>query len=232
MKKSFALLATALLAVSLTVQAQTYTTNVITSVTTNANGQVITTEAVTINVIPAPITNVVVVVQTNGVAPTPPAPPITAQSFLSTAWSDFKGATNYAIAPYATYAPKAPTKIGGGILGIYNVNNYVGAGLGLDWLGGFSMVSGNIQLKLPINMGQFIASMTNFTVTPFALGGIGAPFSGGSGASIIEDVGAYAQFGHLLGGQFVVGASYGKWLGSGPYDVTRYHGFFGWKKGF
>ena len=88
------------------------------------------------------------------------------------------------------------------------------------------MVSGNIQLKLPISVGQSIK------FTPFVLGGIGAPFSGGSGASLIEDAGAYAQFGHLWGGQFVVGASYGKWLGSGPYDVTRYHGFLGWMKGF
>ena len=209
-------------------QAQTYTTNVVFSVTTNANGQVVTTETDTINVvIPAPITNVVVIVQTNGITPPP-----TDQSFLTTAWNDFKGATNYAIAPYATYAPKAPTKLGGGILGIYNVNNYVGAGLGLDWLGGFSMVSGNIQLKVPINAGQFISGWTNFTATPFVLGGIGAPFSGGSGASLIEDIGAYAQFGHLWGGQFVTGGSYGKWLGSGPYDVVRYHAFFGWKKGF
>ena len=201
----------ALLAIGFTAQAQTIVT---------------LTNYVPVTI--APITNTVTIYVTNGVVPGTP----TAQSFLTTAWGDFKGATNYAIAPYATYAPKAPTKIGGGILGIYNVNNYVGAGLGLDWLGGFSMVSGNIQLKLPINAGQFISGWTNLTVTPFVLGGIGAPFSGGSGASLIEDAGAYAQFGHLWGGQFVIGASYGKWLGSGPYDVTRYHGFLGWKKGF
>jgi hypothetical protein len=213
-------------------QAQTYTTNVVSVVSTNSNGQVVTTQTETINVIPAPVTNVVVVIATNGVIPPAPAPAITAQSFLTTAWGDLKGATNYAIVPYATYAPKAPTKIGGGALIIYNVNNYVGAGLGVDWLGGFSMVSGNVQLKLPINMGQFIASMTNLTVTPFVLGGIGTPFSGGGGLSTIEDVGAYLQFGHLWGGQFVTGGSYGKWLGTGAYDVPRYHGFFGWKIGF
>jgi hypothetical protein len=217
----------ALLAIGFTAQAQTYTTNVVVTVTTNANGQVVTTETDTVNVTPAPVNNVVTVYQTNGVTS-----PVTAKSFLTTAWGDFKGATNYAIAPYATYAQSAPTKFGGGILGIYNVNNYVGAGIGLDWLGGFSMVSGNIQLKLPINAGQFVAGWTNLTVTPFALGGVGAPFTGSSGASMIEDVGAYVQFGHLWGGQFVVGGSYGKWLGSGPYDVTREHAFFGWKRGF
>jgi hypothetical protein len=229
MRKTFLSALAALLFCAGYSRAQTYTTNVVVTVATNANGQVITTETDTVNVTPAPVTNIVVVVQTNGV---PSASPITAQSFLTTAWSDFKGATNYAIAPYATYAQNAPTKIGGGILGIYNVNNYVGAGLGLDWLGGFSMVSGNIQLKVPINFGQYFSALKDVTGYPFALGGVGAPFTGGSGASMIEDVGAYVQFGHVWGGQIVVGGSYGKWLGSGPYDVTREHAFFGWKCGF
>ena len=164
----------------------------------------------------------------------PPAVSFTVSSGLSAIWQDVKGATNFAIAPYATYAPKAPTKIGGGALFVYNANNYVGAGIGVDWLGGFSMVSGNIELKLPLHpLASF--GFTNLLVTPFVLGGIGTPIQsggGGSGLSTIEDVGADVKFGHLWGGEFIVGASYGKWLGNSPYDVTRYHFFLGWQKGF
>ena len=164
----------------------------------------------------------------------PPTASFFSVSGLEGIWQDVKGATNYAIAPYATYAPAAPVKVGGGAIFIYNVNNYVGAGIGIDWLGGFSMVSGNVELKLPVKpLASF--GFTNLTMTPFVLGGIGTPIQsggGGSGLSTIEDVGADIEFGHLAGGQFIVGASYGKWLGNSPYDVTRYHLFFGWKRGF
>ena len=225
----------ALLAIGTTLQAQTYITNVVTSVGTNSSGVLVTTVTTTINVVTIPPTNNVVVYETNGVATTPPVT-ISPQNFLVRAYGDLKNATNYGVIPYATYAPKAPTKMGAGVLVLYNVNNYVGAGIGLDWLGGFSMVSGNVQLKLPIKLSTigfgFMSGLTNDFIVPFGLAGIGTPFSGSSGPSTIEDVGAYLQFGHLWGGQFVVGATYGKWIGNGPYNTTRYHGFAGWKIGF
>jgi hypothetical protein len=154
---------------------------------------------------------------------------------LSTLWGEVKGATNYAIAPYATYAPKAPTKFGGGALLIYNVNQYVGAGAGVDWLGGFSLFSGNLQLKLPmhplVNYG-----FPGFEFTPFVLGGLGTPASGAGtangGLSTVKDIGAQIKFGHFAGGQFSAGATYGTWTGAGPYDVVRYHAFVAWQKGF
>lgn len=169
---------------------------------------------------------------------TPSDPPVTVShpNFLTTAQADLKGATDYAVVPYATYAPNAPTKVGFGALIIYDVSKYVGAGIGIDWLGGFSMVSGNVQLKLPIRLSTIgfrcMSGLTNDFITPFTLGGVGTPFSGSSGLSTIEDIGLYLQFGQLWGGQFVVGASYGKWIGNGPYNTTRFHGFGGWKIGF
>src|ERR1035437_3494061 len=196
--------------------------------TFSAQAQVTITNYIPVTI--TPTTNYVDVYVTNGVIP---STGITASSGLSLLWNDVKSATNYAIAPYLTYANKAPTKIGGGILAIYNVNNYVGAGMGVDWLGGFRMVNGNIQLKVDTKPLSFIG-WTNIVVTPFVLVGIGTPFSntGGGGVSTIEDVGAYVQFGHFLGGRFLVGAAYGQWTGVGPYSVQRDHGFLGWKKGF
>jgi hypothetical protein len=145
--------------------------------------------------------------------------------------------TNYSIDPYLTYAPHAPqgNKIGGGILAIYNVNNYAGLALGVDYLGQFSLVSGNATLKLPINMSTLISASwaTNLTVSPFILGGVGAPLGGtSSSVAIIADVGVATEFGELWGGRFNAGASYGTWLDAGVYSGIRYHFFAGWSHGF
>lgn len=155
--------------------------------------------------------------------------------------------TNYAIEPYLTYAPnnKAKDYIGGGVLALYNFNQYVGAGLGADYLGRFSLVSGNVSLKVPINIGAQIdrylpsswssirAFADEVTVVPFGIGGIGAPLSGtDSSVSVIADVGAYVQYGHLWGGKFNTGLCWGKWSNAGDYSGTRYHLFAGWSKGF
>lgn len=153
--------------------------------------------------------------------------------------SGILSATNYAVEPYATYMPSAPkgTQWGGGILAIYNVNQYVGAGLGVDYLGQFSIVSGDCTLKYPIHLGQYagkiFSGLSNFTVTPFALAGIGKPLTGSSsGISVIADAGFYTQFGHWLGGDFNTGFCYGKWINAGDYSGARYHIFAGWSKGF
>lgn len=171
-----------------------------------------------------------------------PAPSI--QHGLTEVWnavetSGITTATNYAIEPYATYMAKAPAgnKFGGGILAIYNVNNYVGAGLGIDYLGQFSLVSANIALKMPIHVGTYLPSSwtwaTNVVVTPFALTGVGTALSGTSqNISAIEDAGGYLSFGHVLGGRLNVGIAYGQWLNAGKYTGQRDHIFFGWSKGF
>tara|TARA_R110000868_G_scaffold195048_6_gene440755 strand:+ start:1193 stop:1798 length:606 start_codon:yes stop_codon:yes gene_type:complete len=154
-------------------------------------------------------------------------------------------ATNYAIEPYLTYAPKlanGKSYTGGGVLAMYNLNNYVGAGLGIDYLGQFSLVSGNVSLKYAISAGDYLkeyvpllpSAVTNITLVPFALGGLGIPCSGGtgSGVSTIEDAGAYIQYGNFLGGKFNTGACYGQWNNAGDYSGKRYHIFAGWSHGF
>ena len=150
--------------------------------------------------------------------------------------SGLLSATNYSVNPYATYAPRAPDKVGGGVLIVYNVNKYAGLAVGGDYLGQFTLISGDATLQLPVNLGNYISASwaTNLTVTPFVLAGIGKPEGGSNGGSVstIEDVGAYVKFGHLWGGYFDAGASYGQWQGAGAYSGVRYHGFVGWTHGF
>ncbi len=156
--------------------------------------------------------------------------------YQAIASSGVLSATNYSIEPYATYAPKLPTKIGGGLLCVYNVNEYVGLGFGVDWLGSFNMISCNATLKYPLHPLKSISFIpesfrTNFAVVPFALAGGGVGFSGASGI-MIADTGFYTSFGHLWGGQFNTGVCWGQWANAGDYSGKRYHFFMGWNKGF
>jgi len=155
--------------------------------------------------------------------------------------SSIASATNYAFAPYITYAPKAPqgNRVGGGVLTVYNVNQYVGGALGIDYLGQFSLVSGDLTLQYPtrpllrVPTIKQTAFASNFWVTPFVLGGLGKPLAGTeSGVAVITDVGVQTKFGHFLGGQFGAGACWGEWANAGAYSVKRYHGFINWSKGF
>jgi len=161
----------------------------------------------------------------------------TNSTFLTSLWDGFKpllSATNYAFEPYGTYAPSAPkgSKEGGGLFVAYNVNNYVGAGVALDYLGQFSLVSANCQLKYAIHPFASYGA-PNFAIVPFAMAGVGKGMGGSTGAGIItEDIGGYFQFGKLWGGSFNAGAAYGAWENAGKYSGKRYHVFFGWSKGF
>jgi hypothetical protein len=151
-------------------------------------------------------------------------------------------ATNYAVEPYLTYAPNAPSanRVGGGVFLCYNVSKYIGTGLGVDYLGQFSLVSADVQLKVPTQpfKSTGISWLTNIVVCPFALAGVGKSLSGtggsagGDGAIAVTDAGAYVQFGHLWGGRFNTGAAYGRWDNAGIYSGPRYHLFVGWSKGF
>lgn len=146
-------------------------------------------------------------------------------------------ATNYAVEPYLTYAPDAKAQFGGGAFLAYNVSHYIGTGLGFDYLGQFSLVSADIQLKVPTHplagAGWAPSWATNVAVCPFALAGVGKALSGGAdGAIAVTDAGAYVGFGHLWGGQFNTGFAYGRWDNAGDYSGPRYHIFAGWSKGF
>jgi hypothetical protein len=151
--------------------------------------------------------------------------------------SGLSTATNYAAEPYLTYAPSAPTgnQVGGGIFVAYNVSSYLGTGLGFDYLGQFSLVSANLQIKVATHPLAFLGASwaTNVAVAPFALVGVGTPLSGaGNGAIAVTDAGAYVQYGTWGGGKFNIGTCVGKWSNAGSYSGTRYHFFIGWSKGF
>ena len=143
-------------------------------------------------------------------------------------------ASNWIVVPYATYAPDAPTKIGGGVLALYNVNQFVGGGVGVDWLGHFSLVSGNLSLKYPINVNLFGKS---YTLSPFALGGVatatGGAGSNNGGISTIEGAGVAAdKLFTLWGGQVGLGVAMINWTGAGDYSGKHYQGFLSWHKTF
>ena len=152
------------------------------------------------------------------------------------ATSGLATATNYAMEPYLTYAPNAPAanRVGGGALMVYNVNAFTGAGLGVDYLGHFSLVSANVTLRMSTHPLSFLGgSWTNVALTPFALAGVGTPLSGtSSGFAAITDAGAYLSFGNVWGGHFNTGTCYGRWDNAGAYSGPRYHFFIGWSKGF
>jgi hypothetical protein len=148
--------------------------------------------------------------------------------------SGLSTATNYAVEPYLTYAPDAPNgnKIGGGVFIAYNLNDYASTGIGVDYLGQFSMVSANVQLKLPLHPLGFVG-WTNVAVCPFAVAGLGKSLSGTSaGAIAITDFGAYVGVAKLWGGEANVGFCWGRWDNAGVYSGPRYHLFVGWSKGF
>lgn len=159
-------------------------------------------------------------------------PPPTPSGVLGQVWSDLSTATNIAVVPYAAYGLNNH-KLGGGVLGLYNFNNYVGAGIGVDYVGEFSMVSANIELKLPMRpLAPF--GLTNFVATPFVFSGLGTPFSGSSGSGVSTHLGAGANFDvtKLWGGQLSVGAAYVTRSGAGLYSDKYVEPFIAWRHGF
>jgi len=137
----------------------------------------------------------------------------------------------FAIEPYFTYAPArgAPDRaqFGGGILVVYDMTKFAGVVVGADYLGQFSLVSGNISLKYPISIGPSV------TLVPFVMGGLGYAVSGAGGRiSSISDIGVYARSGKIMSGKFNVGVCAGRWNNAGDYSGVRYHFFVGWSKGF
>jgi hypothetical protein len=185
-------------------------------------------------------------------APTPPS------SLTQTATDIYNGVkgllpsnlgsiTNWAIAPYVTYAPKAPAgnSIGGGIFGMYNLNvtgDHVAVGLAVDYLGQFSLISGQCALKTTTHPLAYVPILKDYQWardledTPFVLGGVAKPLSGtGNNVGsvvVVADAGNQIQFGHFQGGRFGAGIVWGKWLNAGDYSMARYHLFLSWQKGF
>jgi hypothetical protein len=145
--------------------------------------------------------------------------------------------TNYVIAPYVSYGLDNH-KVGGGILALYNFNNFVGAGLGVDYVGQFSAISGNVELKLPLRPLSFTgwAWATNIVTTPFAYSGLGTPMSGAGtkNGGVSTHIGAGLNFDicTLWGGQVSIGGAWITRSGAGDYSGKYANGFFAWRKGF
>lgn len=142
--------------------------------------------------------------------------------------------TNFAVAPYGTYVVDKK-KFGFGLAGVYNVNNYFGAVVAVDYVDQFLGVTGGIQLQLPTHpLAHF--GLTNFMVMPFVISAVGTSLQGGGsgngGVQTINTAGIDTHFGHLWGGQFLVGGAYGTRTGAGAYSGGYLNGFIGWKKGF
>jgi hypothetical protein len=153
--------------------------------------------------------------------------------------SGLLNATNWAFVPYATYAPntKKGDLWGAGALVAYNINPYVGAGFGVDYLGRFSLLSANVSFKYAMPFGKYISSshpvIKDIELVPFALAGIGRPMGGtDEGVATLQDVGAFFEVGKFADGKFAVGGCWGQWQNAGDYSGTRYHFFLGWSKNF
>jgi hypothetical protein len=164
--------------------------------------------------------------------------------------SGITAATNWAVAPYLTYSSAAANHVGGGFLASYNfpaltgTNGSVGAALGADWLGNWSLVSANVTLKLethPLNIGllSFLPAnlTTNLAGQPLAVLGVGAPMSGSSGAATLWDVGYNLELGKYLVAEgmptwlngFGLGGTWGEWENAGKESGHREHFFIDYK---
>ncbi len=154
-------------------------------------------------------------------------------------------ATNWGVSPYGTYAPKSANKYGGGVLAVYNVPTLtgslgaVGAALGADWLGSWSLVSGSVTLSTPTHplastslLNWLPTGIRNIEADPIAIAGIGTPLSGSSGAAELWDIGYNVDIYNTATSKFGAGFTWGEWINAGTESGHRYHLFVSWKYNF
>jgi hypothetical protein len=161
-------------------------------------------------------------------------------------WNAVKTASNYSVSPYATYAENAPKghQLGGGVLFVFDVSDNVGIGMGVDYLGSFNMVNGNVTIKQALRpltyLGMTSAFASNFTVTPFGIAGACSPISsaGSANGSVGAIYGAgfnldLCQF-ELAGTTLKLSTGYARteWSGLGAYSGWRDSLFLGLRAGF
>src|ERR1035437_2945897 len=92
--------------------------------------------------------------------------------------STLSTATNWGVAGFGIYMPGGgghKAAYGAGSLFLYNINPYIAAGVGIDWLDNHTtMPSGQLQFQAPLYLGG--ANGVRFT--PFAFTGVATPVSG------------------------------------------------------
>ena len=188
----------------------------------------ITATAQTVNV-----TNIVVITNTT-TAITPSNP---WYSGLEAVGKDVLNASNVCVAPYGTLMTSGASKgkVGGGIIAFYDLNNYVAAGAGVDYMGQFEMVSGNLQLKLPIHPLSSLG-WTNFVVVPNVIAGLGTPLGGAgtanSSLTSITLAGASCNFATWDNWNIGGGIDYGARSGAGKYSGNEVSVALTFSKGF
>lgn len=176
----------------------------------------------------------------------PPPPPSAASKLggVLTAIQIISGklasATNWGIVPYASIgADKAnKSKVGGGILALYNFNQFVGTGIGVDYLGTLTMVSANVQLELPLQPFLFVNTngfFGNFTMTPFVYSGLGTALGGTSGSVVVTHEGEGLNvdlFTLGSGWKFGGGVAFVERQNAGKYSGNYINPFLAFRRGF
>lgn len=123
------------------------------------------------------------------------------QSFIENSLT----ASNWTVHPYISITKDAPEEIGYGFFAIYNFNNLVGVGLGLDAHGpDLTMPSGNVSIKYVISRGKL-------KFAPYAIGGLAFPLGGTSeenGPSVVLFAGAGSSITYQFTDNFRAGLAY------------------------
>lgn len=133
-------------------------------------------------------------------------------------WLNALSSTNLTIGTHALFDLTTKTA-GGGIFAVYDLNNYVGGLVTLDYLNHETIsVRGNVQLQLPTHPFAHANSwLTNVVFVPYGFAGVGTAMAGKStdnGSPIgIGALGAALEYKN-----FVVGGSYQRWTGGGFND--------------
>lgn len=151
------------------------------------------------------------------------APPRTEEFSLFQKWlSGAAFSTNWTFVGYFSLADsdKGVRRLGSGALAIYELTPYVGTAIGLDYLESFSLLSGNVELKVPIRAGPVV-------VTPFLVAGMGMGIGAATGGSVIAGGGAAVTVYRWKedGGSLNLGYAAVNWSDAGDYSGLRHQIF-------
>lgn len=135
--------------------------------------------------------------------------------------------SNIVVAPYFTHTEHGDW--GGGVLLVYNINDYVGIVAGLDDVNRLQLLSGGIELRK-----SFLVA--GKVVTPFAIAAMGTPMSGAgndnNGLSTVTAAGVNVDLLNYKGWTFGIGGAFANWTNAGKESGQAEEGFVKVSKGF